>query len=108
MITNGLTPVFGSEPLSWGTFGILFGPPGSRSVASLCPLGDALEIHAGLLQSTSREALCRPPCGGLGGILSRPAPFCLFRGHKCPTLPPSADPHQPPTPAQPWNHYLLN
>src|SRR5713226_6387109 len=82
MITNGLTPVFGSEPLSWGTFGVLFGPPGSRSVACLCPLGDALEIHAGLLQSTSREALCRPPCGALGGILSRPAPFCLFRGHK--------------------------
>src|SRR5260370_41986880 len=66
MITNGLTLVFGSKPLSWGTFRVLFGPPGSLSVACLCPLGDTLEIHACLLQNTSMDALCRPPSGRSG------------------------------------------
>ena len=57
--------------------GVLFGPPRSLSVACLYLLGDTLEIHACLLQDTSMDALCRRPCGGLGVILSSPAPFCL-------------------------------
>src|SRR5713226_7928592 len=82
MITNGLTPVFGSEPLSWGTFGVLFDPPRFGLFILSLPLDDALETHACLLQNTSMDALCGPPCGGLGVILSRLAPFCLFRGQK--------------------------
>src|SRR5216684_7065669 len=45
MITNGLTPVFGSKPLSWGTFRVLFDP----QVRSLYPVSALLAI---LLKST--------------------------------------------------------
>ena len=75
MITNGLTPVFGSEPLSWGTFGVLFDPLGSVSLSCLCPLGDALETHACLLQNTSIDALWGVECKGRPGFF----PFRGFR-----------------------------
>src|SRR5229473_1402973 len=82
MITNGLTPVFGSEPLSWGTFGVLFDPPRFGLFILSLPLDDALETHACLLQNTSWMLFCRLPSRRLDVILSRLAPFCLFRGHK--------------------------
>src|SRR5713226_3257521 len=85
MITNGLTPVFGSEPLSWGTFGVLFDPPRFGLFILSLPLNDALETHACLLQNTSWMLFCRLPSARLDVILSRLAPFCLFRGHKAGT-----------------------
>src|SRR5229473_257878 len=78
MITNGLTPVFGSQPLSWGTFGVLFDPPRFGLFILSLPLDDALETHACLLQNTSWMPFCRLPSGRLNVILSRLAPFCLL------------------------------
>src|SRR5712692_6251696 len=57
MITNGLTPVFGSKPLSWGTFGVLFDPPRFGLFILSLPLDDALETHACLLQNNFLDAL---------------------------------------------------
>src|SRR5260370_25134879 len=82
MITNGLTPVFGSEPHSWGTFGVIFDPPRFGLCILSLPLDDALETHACLLQNTSWIPFCRLPIGRLDVILSHLPPFCLFSGPK--------------------------
>src|SRR5229473_3325125 len=82
MITNGLTFCIWFQTALLGYFWSTFRSPRFGLFILSLPLDDALETHACLLQNTSWMLFCRLPSGRLDVILSRLAPFCLFRGHK--------------------------